>query len=137
MPIDSSENEDDFGLPDRYFSSKNSFSRVAYVPLPYLGWGRYPPPKNAKHIKHSYSIHQKCILCFQKHIKYVIAGQSKSCEFPEELPIPGEVSANVTLASSYIWRGEVQNGNNPAIQGGFDYGGTGCRIRSGMTVIWV
>jgi len=41
-------------------------------------------------------------------------------EFPEKLPY-GEISANVNFASSYIWRGEVQNGNNPAIQGGFDY----------------
>lgn len=44
----------------------------------------------------------------------------KAFEFPEKVPF-GEVSANVNFASSYIWRGEIQNGNNPAIQGGFDY----------------
>jgi len=44
----------------------------------------------------------------------------KAFELPEKVPF-GEVSANVTLATSYIWRGEVQNGNNPAIAGGFDY----------------
>ncbi|MEA2027788.1 MAG: TorF family putative porin [Campylobacterota bacterium] len=31
-----------------------------------------------------------------------------------------ELSANVTLASKYVWRGQDQNNNNPAIQGGFD-----------------
>ena len=44
----------------------------------------------------------------------------KAFEFPEKVPF-GEVSANVNFATSYIWRGEVQNGNNPAIQGGLDY----------------
>lgn len=48
------------------------------------------------------------------------ATESKSFEFPDKLPY-GEISANVTLATSYIWRGEVQNGNNWAVQGGFDY----------------
>ena len=44
----------------------------------------------------------------------------KAFEFPEKVPF-GEVSANVNFATSYIWRGEIQNGNNPAIQGGLDY----------------
>jgi uncharacterized protein (TIGR02001 family) len=32
-----------------------------------------------------------------------------------------EISANVTLASEYVWRGISQTQNNGAIQGGFDY----------------
>lgn len=32
-----------------------------------------------------------------------------------------EISANVTLASDYVWRGISQTQNNGAIQGGFDY----------------
>lgn len=35
---------------------------------------------------------------------------------------PGEISANVTLASDYIFRGVSQSSEQPAIQGGFDYG---------------
>ena len=50
----------------------------------------------------------------------IMASSANSFEFPDKLPY-GEISANVNFASSYIWRGEVQNGNNPAIQGGFDY----------------
>jgi len=49
-----------------------------------------------------------------------MTSNANSFEFPDKLPY-GEISANVNFASSYIWRGEVQNGNNPAIQGGFDY----------------
>lgn len=44
----------------------------------------------------------------------------KAFELPEKIPF-GEISANVNLATSYIWRGEVQNGNNAAVQGGFDW----------------
>jgi len=68
------------------------------------------------------NINKKILIFSALVFPIFIGGQAKSFEFPEKLPIPGEVSANVTLASSYIWRGEVQNGNNPAIQGGFDYG---------------
>lgn len=68
------------------------------------------------------NINRKLIICSAIALPMLLVGPAKSFEFPEELPVPGEVSANVTLASSYIWRGEVQNGNNPAIQGGFDYG---------------
>ena len=67
-------------------------------------------------------INRKLILCSAIALPMLLIGPAKSFEFPEKLPVPGEISANVTLASSYIWRGEVQNGNNPAIQGGFDYG---------------
>jgi uncharacterized protein (TIGR02001 family) len=33
-----------------------------------------------------------------------------------------EVSANVAMASTYVWRGMPQTSNSPAIQGGFDLG---------------
>jgi len=39
----------------------------------------------------------------------------------EESAIPGEFSANISLASDYTFRGISQTGNNPAVQGGFDY----------------
>lgn len=39
----------------------------------------------------------------------------------EESAIPGEFSANISLTSDYIFRGISQTGNNPAVQGGFDY----------------
>ena len=37
------------------------------------------------------------------------------------LPTFASVSANVTLASDYVWRGLGQTAGKPAIQGGFDY----------------
>ncbi|MEM7493003.1 MAG: TorF family putative porin [Pseudomonadota bacterium] len=33
----------------------------------------------------------------------------------------GEFSSNVALTTDYVWRGVSQNGENPAVQGGFDY----------------
>lgn len=33
-----------------------------------------------------------------------------------------EISANVALTTDYVWRGVSQNQQDPAIQGGFDYG---------------
>ncbi|MDF2367225.1 TorF family putative porin [Sneathiella sp.] len=39
----------------------------------------------------------------------------------EESAIPGEFSANISLTSDYTFRGISQTGNNPAVQGGFDY----------------
>lgn len=33
-----------------------------------------------------------------------------------------EVSANVALTTDYVWRGVSQNQEDPALQGGFDYG---------------
>jgi len=35
---------------------------------------------------------------------------------------PHSFTGNVTLASDYLFRGQSQTDNNPAIQGGFDYG---------------
>ena len=48
---------------------------------------------------------------------------ANSFEFPDKLPY-GEISANVSWYSQYIWRGEQQNAGQSAIQGGFDYGVT-------------
>ena len=42
-----------------------------------------------------------------------------SFEFPDKPPV-GELSANVSYYTNYIWRGEEQTGGL-AIQGGFDY----------------
>ena len=50
------------------------------------------------------------LLCFNN---------AKSFEFPEKPPV-GELSANVSYYTNYIWRGEEQTGGI-AIQGGFDY----------------
>jgi len=38
-----------------------------------------------------------------------------------EAPEVSPVTANVTVASSYVYRGLTQTNNKPAIQGGFDY----------------
>ena len=37
------------------------------------------------------------------------------------LPSYASVSANVSFATDYIWRGMTQTGEEPAISGGFDY----------------
>jgi uncharacterized protein (TIGR02001 family) len=37
------------------------------------------------------------------------------------LPSFASVSANVTFATDYIWRGMTQTGGDPAVSGGFDY----------------
>ena len=37
------------------------------------------------------------------------------------LPANASVSANVSFATDYIWRGMTQTGEEPAISGGFDY----------------
>ena len=37
------------------------------------------------------------------------------------LPSLAGVSANVSFATDYIWRGMTQTGDEPAISGGFDY----------------
>ena len=37
------------------------------------------------------------------------------------LPAFASVTANVSFASDYIWRGMTQTGDDPAISGGFDY----------------
>lgn len=39
----------------------------------------------------------------------------------EEAVETHQLSANVAIATDYIWRGISQTGNDPAIQGGFDY----------------
>ena len=50
-----------------------------------------------------------------------ISKEVKSFEFPEKPPY-GDVSANVSYYSQYVWRGEQQNAGQSAIQGGLDYG---------------
>ena len=53
----------------------------------------------------------------------LLAGLTSSAVFAEEAAAPevSPVTANVTVASSYIYRGLTQTNNKPAIQGGFDY----------------
>ncbi len=41
------------------------------------------------------------------------------------LPSFASVSANVSFATDYIWRGMTQTGEEPAINGGFDYAADG------------
>jgi uncharacterized protein (TIGR02001 family) len=41
--------------------------------------------------------------------------------FAQESALPGEFSGNVTLTSDYVFRGFTQTGEDPAIQGGFDW----------------
>jgi uncharacterized protein (TIGR02001 family) len=53
----------------------------------------------------------------------LLAGLACSSAFAEEAAAPevSPITANVTVASSYIYRGLTQTNNKPAIQGGFDY----------------
>jgi uncharacterized protein (TIGR02001 family) len=55
----------------------------------------------------------------------LLSGLACSSAFAEEAaaeaPEASPVTANVTVASSYIYRGITQTNNKPAIQGGFDY----------------
>jgi hypothetical protein len=55
----------------------------------------------------------------------LLSGLACSSAFAEEAaaeaPEVSPVTANVTVASSYIYRGITQTNNKPAIQGGFDY----------------
>ena len=50
---------------------------------------------------------------------FTLADRANSFEFPDKPPV-GELSANVSYYTNYIWRGEEQTGGL-AIQGGFDY----------------
>ena len=53
----------------------------------------------------------------------LLAGNAmaQSAPAPAAAPDPGPVTANVTLASEYRYRGISQSNFKPAIQGGFDY----------------
>ncbi len=63
----------------------------------------------------------KKLLLLSAAVPFIMGTTSvKSFEFPEKLPY-GEVSANVSYYSQYIWRGEQQNAGQSAVQGGFDY----------------
>ncbi|MFV8514565.1 TorF family putative porin, partial [Ralstonia pseudosolanacearum] len=48
------------------------------------------------------------------------AQTTPAAEAPAAAPAPA-LTANVTLASQYRYRGIMQSNNKPAIQGGFDY----------------
>jgi Bacterial protein of unknown function (Gcw_chp) len=50
-----------------------------------------------------------------------MVGNVMAEDAPAAAPDPGPVTANVTLASQYRYRGISQSNSLPAIQGGFDY----------------
>ena len=50
-----------------------------------------------------------------------MVGNVMAADAPAAAPDPGPVTANVTLASQYRYRGISQSNSLPAIQGGFDY----------------
>ena len=63
---------------------------------------------------------KKLILASALSLPFVITtGPAKAFEFPDKPPV-GELSANVSYYTNYIWRGEEQTGGL-SIQGGFDY----------------
>ena len=53
----------------------------------------------------------------------LLSGVATTAAFAADAPAPevSPITANVTVASSYIYRGITQTNNKPAIQGGFDY----------------
>lgn len=53
----------------------------------------------------------------------LLSGLASTAVLAEEAAAPevSPITANVTVASSYIYRGITQSNNKPAIQGGFDY----------------
>jgi uncharacterized protein (TIGR02001 family) len=53
----------------------------------------------------------------------LLSGLACTSAFAEEAAAPevSPITANVTVASNYIYRGLTQTNNKPAIQGGFDY----------------
>ena len=62
----------------------------------------------------------KCIsICFLAIAS--VANNANAEEETNKFDLPGEFSANVTLASDYIFRGITQSDENPAIQGGIDW----------------
>lgn len=50
-----------------------------------------------------------------------MTGNVIAAETPAATPDPGPITANVTLASQYRYRGISQSNSLPAVQGGFDY----------------
>jgi uncharacterized protein (TIGR02001 family) len=62
---------------------------------------------------------RKFIFASALSLPLLFANQVKAFEFPDKPPV-GELSANVSYYTNYIWRGEEQTGGL-AIQGGFDY----------------
>ena len=77
-------------------------------------------------IKNCACIRERTLKCLKNYSLWVhllchlqLSQESKSFEFPEKPPV-GELSANVSYYTNYIWRGEEQTGGM-SIQGGFDY----------------
>ncbi len=66
---------------------------------------------------------KKSIIAPMVALPMLLATDLKSFELPEKFPY-GEISANVSFFSQYVWRGEQQNAGQSAIQGGFDWGVT-------------
>ena len=66
---------------------------------------------------------KKLLLVSALALPLTISKEVKSFEFPEKLPY-GDVSANVSYYSQYVWRGDLQNAGQSAILGGLDYGVT-------------
>jgi len=58
-------------------------------------------------------------------ISLAASGLFASAAYAQTAPAPAPevspITANVTVASSYVYRGLTQTNNKPAIQGGFDY----------------
>ena len=50
-----------------------------------------------------------------------MVGSVIAADAPAATPSPGPITANVTLASQYRYRGISQSNSLPAVQGGFDY----------------
>ena len=50
---------------------------------------------------------KKLIAVSALSVPFAIASPVKSFEFPDKLPY-GEISANVSYYSQYVWRGEVK-----------------------------
>jgi uncharacterized protein (TIGR02001 family) len=53
----------------------------------------------------------------------LLSSVATTAAFAADAPAPevSPIAANVTVASSYVYRGLTQTNNKPAIQGGFDY----------------
>ena len=51
----------------------------------------------------------------------LLSGVATTAAFAADAPEVSPITANVTVASNYIYRGLTQTNNKPAIQGGFDY----------------
>ena len=80
--------------------------------------------KHCTNFRHNYergsNMIRKYLLVGALVAPFTIVDKVNAFEFPDKPPF-GELSANVSYYTNYIWRGEEQTGGL-AIQGGFDYG---------------